>query len=69
MNAANIIETCTSEIILALTPQERWGSATKGLNSSDGSIPTWLIVSGSAVLVILIASSIIVAYKQKPRKK
>ncbi len=69
MNAAHIIETCTSAIILALTPRERWGSATKGLNSSDTSIPTWLIVSGSVILVILIASSIIFAYKQKPHKK
>jgi hypothetical protein len=69
MNAAHIIETCTPAIILALTARERWGSATRGLNSSDASIPTWLIVTGSAVLVILIASSIIVAYKQRPHKK
>ena len=69
MIAAHIIETCTSAIILALTPREKWGSATRGLNSSDGSIPTWLIISVSAVLVILITSSIIVAYKQKPNKK
>jgi hypothetical protein len=69
MNAAHIIETCTSAIILALTPRERWGSATRGLNSSDATIPTWLIVSGSVILVILIASSIIFAYKQKAHKK
>jgi hypothetical protein len=69
MITANILETCTSEIMLALTARERWGSATSGLNTSNGSIPTWLIVTGSAVLVILIASSIIVAFKHKPRKK
>ena len=69
MNAAHIIETSTSAIILALTPRERWGSATRGLNSSNASIPTWLIVSVSVLLIVLIASSIIAAYKQKTHKK
>ncbi len=71
MSIANLFVTCLSTIseILAMTPRERWGSATRGLDSSDASISTCLIVSVSAVLIILIASSIIVTYKQKPHKK
>jgi len=69
MNTAHMIQTHLADIILALTPRERWGSATGGLNASEGSMPTWLIVSIAAVLVVLIASSIVVAYKQKPHKK
>jgi hypothetical protein len=69
MNAAHIFETFKPAIILALTARQRWGSATKGLNSSNVSIPTWLIISGAAALIVLISSSIIVTYKQKTHKK
>ena len=69
MNTAHIIETCIPAIILALTPREKWGSATRGLNSSDASIPTWLIVTAVTVLVALIASSIVYVYRQKAQKK
>jgi hypothetical protein len=69
MNAANLIEAFISSTILALTPQQRWGSATRGLNSSDASIPTWLIAGTVVTVSVLIISSVVVVYKQKAHKK
>ncbi len=69
MSAAHIIETYVPAIILAMTPEERWGSASKGLNSSDAAIPTWFIISAGVAVVVLVASSIMVACKQKAHKK
>jgi len=69
MNTAQLIETCLPAIIPALTAREKWGSATSGLNSSDAAIPTWFLISAGITLGVLIASSIIVTYKQKAKKK
>ncbi len=69
MITAHIIETCLPAMNLAMTARERWGSATKGMNSSDMTIPTWFIISAGVAFTVLIASSIMVVCKQKARKK
>jgi hypothetical protein len=69
MMTAHIIETYLPAMNLAMTAREKWGCATSGLNSSDFTIPTWFIISVGVVVIVVIASSVIVACKQKARKK
>jgi len=69
MITAHIIETYLPAVSMALTAREKWGCATSGLNSSEVTIPMWFIISTGIVLAVIIASSIVVACKQKARKK
>ena len=69
MNAANLIEACQVEMILAITAREKWSSASNGLNSADALIPKWFIITVGIAFVSIVVLSIAASYKCKAQKK
>jgi general stress protein CsbA len=66
MMTALITKIWLNEIVLALTPKERWASA--GELNTDVMATRWFILIGVVALTVLTVSFLVVTYKKRSKR-
>lgn len=68
MMTASIITTCFKNIVLALTPEQRWGAAAGKLGSSSATEQRFIII-GIVVLAALAVLFVIISFKRNRQQR